>query len=224
MKKVFLCSFLFIFAFAANLYAIPIVGDTANSTEGLGDFEGSFDFSAVDDNNAQIDIVLKNTSDVSNHGFLVAFAFNNPDGLITGVTLAGPSTFSLIGDPTFENTIPASPFGDFDIGGATDPKGDNPPDPSWLGGGSPTGGIAVNQTATFKFDLVGTGFSSLTTQDFISELVSGGEEWFAARFRGFDDGGSDKVPAAAVPEPTTVLLVGIGLLGLVGPWRKKFKN
>ena len=68
MRKIFLCSFLFVFAFVANSFAIPIFG-----TGNLGSFEGSFDFSASDDTTAQLIVTLKNTSPVANGGFLVAF-------------------------------------------------------------------------------------------------------------------------------------------------------
>ena len=47
------------------------------------------------------------------------------------------------------------------------------------------------------------------------------------RFRGFDDGGSDKVPGDIdppphAPEPSSLVLGGLGLLSLAGyGWRRK---
>ena len=41
--------------------------------------------------------------------------------------------------------------------------------------------------------------------------------FFIARFRGFNDGGSNKITAIPhIPEPTTLLLLSIGIAGLAG--------
>ena len=46
-------------------------------------------------------------------------------------------------------------------------------------------------------------------------------QFFVARFRGFEHGGSDKVPGVVVaPIPGSLLLLGSGLLGLFGLRRK----
>ena len=211
MKKVLLIIMLML-VIASSTWAIPITG-----TGTLGDFSGSFTYSFTNDTSASIVVNLTNTSPVANGGYLTAFAFNNPNNSITGATLSSTSpNFGLIGTPDFDNTISGSPFGDFDAGASTGG--------SWLGGGNPTTGIAVGSSETFTFSLSGSGLSGLTTQDFINELTSspsGQSYWFAARFRGFIDGGSDKVPAdgenpPVIPEPTTILLLGSGLLGLFG--------
>src|SRR5207245_5685315 len=91
--------------------------------------------------------------------------------------------------------------------------------PAFTGaGGSPLGGIAIGQTATFTFLLSGTGVNE--TDAFNSELV---------RFKGFTNGSSDKTgvhigsdgPPTAVPEPATLLLVGPGMAGLVWLRRRR---
>lgn len=220
MKKILLIIMLML-VIASSTWAIPITG-----TGTLGSFSGSFTYSFTNDTSASIIVSLTNTSPVANGGYLTAFAFNNPNNSISGATLSSTSpNFSLIGTPDFNNSISGSPFGDFDAGATST-------DSSWLGGGNPTGGIAVGGSETFSFSLTGSGLSSLTTQDFINELSSSSDSgqnyWFAARFRGFEDGGSDKVPAdddnpPIIPEPTTILLLGSGLLGLFG-LRKKFNK
>jgi PEP-CTERM motif len=92
-----------------------------------------------------------------------------------------------------------------------------------MGGGKPQPGIGVGETATFYFNLTGTGISSLGATDFASN-----NNFAAVRFRGFADGGSDKVTGgggggAQVPEPATIFLLGSGLLGLFG-FRKKIRK
>jgi hypothetical protein len=215
MKKRILFIILTILIAASNSYAIPISSDTPNSTESLGSFTGSFDYSFSSETNAQIIVQLTNTSPDSNGGYLTAFAFNNPGNAVSNAVLTGvPSgNFNIIGDTTLTNSIPASPWGDFDIGAASTS--------SWLSGGNPTGGIGVNETETFTFNLTGTGLDLLTTQNFIDAFSTGGEYWFGARFRGLDDDGSDKVPGnTTIPEPSTLLLLGTGIAGFIFSRRK----
>jgi MYXO-CTERM domain-containing protein len=59
--------------------------------------------------------------------------------------------------------------------------------------------------------------NTLTTQSFI-DATSGGE-FLLVRYRGFENGGSDKVPGelggiTPVPEASSMGLAGVGLIGL----------
>jgi hypothetical protein len=65
--------------------------------------------------------------------------------------------------------------------------------------------------------------NTLTTQSFVDATAGG--EFFLVRYRGFTNGGSDKVPADAggivpVPEASSMVLASVGMLGLVGLGRR----
>lgn len=179
--------------------------------EGLGSFEGSVDYSYDDAADiGQLIIELTNTSPVDNEGDITGLAFLFPDGYSLDVSgsSSAPSGFELL-----YSDVSASPFEDYDAGAAVGG--------SWLGGGKPQSGIGAGETATFYFNLTGTGISELGATSFASN-----NDFVAVRFRGFSDGGSDKVTGgggggAQVPEPATIFLLGSGLLGLFG-YRKKF--
>lgn len=193
-----------ILAFVASLF-IGSMGHAAvvtfnswsgGSTEGLGAFTGSMDYSFTNANNAQLIVSLTNTSPPANGGFITAFGFQQPGG-ITGVSLSTLTNLdTLLGGPTFSGGISAPPFAGLDIGAGLDN--------SWLGGGNPNPGIGVGVTGTWTFTLTGTGLDNLDSQSFVDELM-------VVRFRGFVDGGSDKVPT---PEASSVILAGLGLAGV----------
>ena len=184
-------------AFPQDSYAVFIFGDGL-----LGHFNGDFTYSAAD---TRLTITLTNTSPAANGGFIVGFSFNNPSNLISSVVALNTSDpdFGVAGGPGYNNSVGESPFGQFDIGAEIS--------------GSPLQGIGVGATETFVFNFTGTNLNTLNESIFLSTLSSPhgdgeGVQPFVVRFQGFEDGDSDKVPL--VPEPTTMLLFGIGALGL----------
>lgn len=216
--------------------AITITADTANSESMLGDFTADFTYMAADAMNATLTVILTNENTTAAGGKITGFAFNNPDDKITGVTLGTTDPdFLLQGGPGFNDGVPGPPFGDFDIAAALEGN--------LTGGGSPNPGIAIGDTETFTFTLTGTMLDMLDEQSFVDELSAnpggGGSQFFVVRFRGFDNGGSDKVPGTCedcdggggggggggqVPEPSTVLLFGSGLAALALMGRKKWRT
>jgi MYXO-CTERM domain-containing protein len=164
--------------------------------EGLGSYSGSTEWTYLGGNAGVVEITLTNTSDPANGGFLTGFAFN----VAPQVKMAydeGRAGW----DGVFE--VSASPLGDFDHGAAL---GGN-----WLGGGSPVLGIGVGQTFVFRYDVRGEEslLATIIAHDFFDETEGWG---FAARFRGFADGGSDKV-TASLPSPGALALLALGSLG-----------
>jgi hypothetical protein len=204
--------------------AEPISGSAGLSN--LGSFTGDFTYTPLNSNSATLDIVLNNTSVLANGGYLTAFVFNNPDHSITGGTLSSSnSNFHLLGGSSYSGGISAPPFGKFDLGASITGQ--------FLGGGSPKGGIPAGGSATFTYSLTGHGLDALNTASFFAARSSPESQdldpaYFVARFRGFKNGGSDKVPGQAsgggggtggiesAPEPGTMTLAGIGIASALG--------
>lgn len=192
-------------------HAGPI--SSVGGLNGLGNYSGTFDYVPVDATHGTLNITLKNTSPAGNGGYLTAFAFNNPGQRITGATLwSSDVDFQLLGAPSFNNGVNGAPYGRFDIGASTGH--------SFGGGGNPDQGIAVGHSDDFIFQLTGNGLNALTTNDFFTAYSvppgnGEGVQSLVARFRGFKNGGSDKVPGIdppiATPEPATLPISGMGL-------------
>jgi hypothetical protein len=226
-----LCAIITLAATAAESRAGFISG--GGGLEGLGTFTGHVDYVAADSGHATLTINLLNTSPTANGGFLTAFVFHNPSGLITGASVTSTNThFGLLGGPSFHGGIAAPPFGNFDIGASVTDQ--------FLGGGSPVGGIGVGESSIFTFALTGSGLNGLTLESFFGEAPTSqdghpGPVPFLARFRGFNNGGSDKVPGVledagppagsglpSAPEPATLVLAGIATVsGLGCGWRRR---
>jgi hypothetical protein len=193
--------------------------------ENLGDFSGTLDYISTDATSATLTVTLTNTSPVDNGGFITAFVFNNPSNLITDVSLTTATGLTtLLGGSTFQDLVAASPFPNFDIGASV--GGDNAS--GFEAGGSPNDGIAVGSTGSFSFGLTGTSLDTLDTNSFVNATVHDnvyGDIFMLVRFRGFEDGLSDKCIAGVVPIPATLPLLGSGLLGLgLWGWRRKIRS
>jgi hypothetical protein len=189
-------------ASVASADLIEISSDPSQSTEGLGTFIGSLQyFGDMFASSGTLTVSLTNTSDPANGGFLTGFVFNfgSTDSQASASMLSASHPFQYVSDHG------AAPFGNFDAGAAI--GGD------WNGGGSPNAGIAVGETGTFQFAVDANDVGYLTAASFLGSTESPG---FVVRFRGFEDGGSDKVPGTpiyTVPAPAAMgLLLVAGLV------------
>ncbi len=194
-------------AFATTTTAV-ISGRATESTELLGNFEAELAYTPdAGGDSATLEIAIRNTSPVDNGGYLTNFVFNNPSYVtefgpvnrISGLSLVSATNpnFLIMGGPGFNNAVKAQPFGFFDLGmGATS---------SFHGGGSPENGIQPITSPSDPFEvfvlsLSGQRLDEITAEHFTLELSQAqgkndSAKFFVARFRGFEDGGSDKVPA-----------------------------
>lgn len=187
----------------ASVCNAAVLNFTSNpGLEGNGSYTGSMTWTYLGSGAGSLSISLTNTSPAANGGYLTGLAFNTVDGLTMGLT-SGRAGFSFV------SPVAANPFDPFDVGAAL--GGD------WLGGGNPAGGIGVGVSDTFVFGVSGDDslLSSLSEVSFF-DLDASGRYRFAARFRGFANGGSDKVTAdfTPVPIPMPLAVAGAGLLAV----------
>jgi len=91
------------------------------------------------------------------------------------------------------------------------------------GNGMANAGLAEGATGTWTIDLgTGTGFN-INDFNFLSKIPPGDTQVYAAlKFTQGQDPSDDSAFGAVVPEPTSLLLLGSGLVGLIG-LRKKIK-
>ncbi len=174
---------------------LPALGESVmiSGSGDWGSFQGSLAFTCQNSpNEAALVVELTNTSGMSNGGYITGFAFNNPGNSISAVTFSD-SLFQLLGAPGFSNAVNASPLGYFDLGASVGG--------SWQSGGDPQTGIGVGETRAFHFSMASDDLCAVSIMRFIDENGEGGDDFFVVRFRGFDNGESDKVPAGEVLVP-----------------------
>lgn len=190
-------------ALAPAAHASLLSFESVKGTEGLGIYHGTLEWICPQDETetcGTLLVSLTNDSPVGNGGFLTGFALNVTDGLDLTYTpdaeAAGLGWQHIAG-------VNAPPFGTFDFGAAL---GGN-----WLGGGSPENGIAVGDTRVFAFEVCGSMevLCSVDVFDFFDETGGYG---LVARFMGFDDDGSDKVPAVTPGPGALALALVAGLV------------
>lgn len=198
--------FIVMLALPVSGVAIPISG--AGS---FGSFTGEMTY-----NGGLLNIFLRNTSPEVNGGYITAFVFNNPGNLaLNGFEYLGPEG-SRFYARSADNGINGEPYGQFDFLASTSDR-----DNGFEGPGNPAAGIAVNSYATFTFQFSGANLADFTAESFLNAYSTSGAASFVVRFTGFDDGQSDKVPHS-VPEPGTLLLLGVGLLGIGLTTKRKY--
>lgn len=177
---------------------ISIMGDYSSSIEQTGvSFAATLDYSYSGGSSGMLTIDISNsTSPSSVGGYLTGFVFNilSTDAFATASLVSGTNA-------NFLNTgvEAASPFGTFDAGAAL---GAN-----WLGGGAPQGGLAIGDMGSFQFMVTASDAGMLSASSFVGE----GED-FAVRFRGLQNGDSDKLLATPTPGTSVIALMGLGVM------------
>ena len=192
-------------ALAGSVSTIDFISDAANSTEQLGSYTGSINY----DTSGLLDISLTNTSSPANGGFITRFMFNAPNRVVARLTSTTSSApFHLQPRPRMR------PFGSFDYGVTLRNRYNRL-------------GIAQGTTESFQFAIYSPQAPTFSAIDFMSDFsyCTNKPALFMARFKGFDDGGSDKVPATvtAVPTPSAVL-AGIVLLSGLALRRRRARD
>lgn len=201
---------------AARADVIGITSEGGTSTSSLGAFTGIVEFNENGfAGGADLSFTLTNTLPVGSDGYLTGFVFNVADDSLTVTFVDNDGAGAGFEDVT-GGGLSANPFGTFEEGAALGG--------AFLGGGSPTDGIAAGDTRQFLFNVTGdlTNVSVMTFLSELSEPTGGNDgEVFVARFKGLINEGSDKVvpgTVQVVPVPAAVW-GGASLLGGLGAFR-----
>ena len=221
---------------AASATAAPMLFTLEGETYNNLSASVLFSYTGLTSTSGRVDVAVTNTSTASlllwpNDPRLTSFAFNLPSApAVTGVTGFTSSLSGWHSSYSRDNIDTPGQFGFYDAAALTGPN---------FNGGSPNSGIARGVTGNFSFTLSGSGMLGLTESSFLSLLSydpprgpNEDEQYFIGRFQraGILGTGSDvatptgapgpQPPPRGVPEPTTLLLTGLGLLGMTAIRRK----
>lgn len=187
--------------------ASVLVGDVASSTDQTGatfSVEGLYEYQG--DNIGFFTLSISNVTEPGIGGYLTGFLFNvdSLDPAFSLSLMSAPSEFWL--DIAGSN---AAPLGGPFMGGAATYG-------SWQGIGPWDVGLGAGAVGTFVFEFEASDASSLSAMDI---GIGSPAHNFVVRFRGLNNGGSDKVPAGApfeVPAPGgAVLLAGLATIAVL---------
>lgn len=186
-----------------------------------------FTYTGLSNTSGRIDVQLTNTSTAYDPR-LTSFAFNLPGSpSVTNVTAFTSSIAGWVGYYDRNDIDTPGRYGFYDLAGLSG---------SSFSGGFPNEGIARNVTGNFSFTLAGNGLLGLTESSFLNLLSydpSGrpyeDEQYFIGRFQRVGRHGNDSDVALpdgrptthSVPEPTALLLSGLGLLGAAAMSRRQ---
>jgi hypothetical protein len=152
-------------------------------------------------------ITLTNTSPPANGGFLTAVAFNLAPGTTVNNFATTNANFALFGPAPTGWTGSVAPDG-------TRTHLISATGNDYNGGGNPSGGTPPESSVTFTLTLASLN-GNTEASVFNSILI---------RQRGFEDDGSDKDALTSVPEPTSMFLLGSGLVGIAAGLRKRYRR
>lgn len=193
-----LCASLAVTSIAATASASQTTAtyQSVQALEGMGAFTASVTYDYTSGNSASLTIAITNTTSAAYGGYLTAIAFNwGASGISSNLVSSSHAAFSNLAEP-----VSAAPYGTFQSGISTTS--------SWLGGGSPNSGVAVGSTGTFVFTLTG-GAGALGSMTAANVMMPISEYGMVVRFRGMDNGGSDKVVGQIIPGPSALAVLAL---------------
>lgn len=172
--------------FCSFAHATIITEETVVGSGSLGKYTAHFKWDG-----SVLALELTNTSSAANGGYITGFLLELPD---TSSFSAWQTNSNLLALAPNQEHYSGAPYGNYDYGYAL---GSN-----FLGGGKPQPGIAVGNTSHFEFSNW-SGVAGFDVGNFFKNLATleADDTNLLVRFRGFNDGGSDKVIGIFTPPP-----------------------